>query len=237
MLRRLGHELARPHAIVVVSAHWEAHGPVRVTSSERPPLIYDFSGFPEALYDVRYPAPGDPALAGQIVREFAGAGIRSVLDPRRGLDHGVWVPLIHAIPAADVPVTEVSLPLDRTPAGVGAMGRALSSLREQGVLLVGSGGIVHNLRRVRLGEKAAPVDPWARGFDQWVRDRLGASDRTSLEAYRSLAPEAALAVPTSEHFDPLFFVLGAAAPGEALRDLYSGFYYGNLSMRCFQLGA
>ena len=235
-LRREAPALPRPRAVAVVSAHWEARGPIRVTSAERPPLIYDFSGFPPELHDVRYPCPGDPSLASEIVKMLLDAGLTAVADPRRGLDHGAWVPLVHAFPKADIPVVEVALPVPRTPDDVVRMGKALAPLRDRGILLMGSGGLVHNLGRVRFEDKAAPVDDWAREFDVWVRDRIRAVDLPGLAAYRPRAPQAALAVPTTEHFDPVFFVLGAGAAGDRARDLFEGFHYGNLSMRSFSLG-
>jgi 4,5-DOPA dioxygenase extradiol len=237
VLKRLGTQVPRPRAIVVVSAHWEAPGPVRVTISQQPPLFYDFSGFPEELYHLRYPAPGNPALAGMIGNLLSDASVEAVPDPHRGLDHGAWVPLKHAFPSADIPVVEVSLPTPRTPAEVIRIGKALAPLRDRGILLIGSGGIVHNLRRVRMGDKQAPVDAWAKSFDDWVQERLKSLDLESLADYRRQAPEAALSVPTSEHFDPLFFVLGAAGPGDRVSDLYEGFHYGNLSMRSFALNS
>jgi len=232
-LERFGGSVAPPRAIVVVSAHWEAPGAIRVTGSEGPPLIYDFSGFPEELYEIRYPCPGDPTLAAEIVALLSASGLKATLDPRRGLDHGAWVPLKHAFPAAEVPVVEVALPVPRTPEELSKMGKALAPLRDRGVLLAGSGGIVHNLRRVRLDDKQAPVDAWARDFDSWVWERVQSLDFASLSAYAKSAPQASLSVPTTEHLDPLFFVLGAAAPGDRVSALYEGFHYGNLSMRSF----
>jgi len=234
-LRREAGALARPRAVAVVSAHWEALGSIRVTSAERPPLIYDFSGFPPELHDVRYPCPGDPSLAAEIVKRLLDAGLTAAVDPRRGLDHGAWVPLVHAFPKADIPVVEVALPAPRTPDEVVRMGKALAPLRDRGILLMGSGGLVHNLGRVRFEDKAAPVDGWAGEFDVWVRDRIRALDIPGLAAYRTRAPQAALSVPTTEHFDPVFFVLGAGAAGDRVRDLFEGFHYGNLSMRSFSL--
>ena len=233
MLERWGRELSLPAAIAVVSAHWEAAGPVRVGASARPELIYDFSGFPGALYGLRYPCPGDPELAGEIARRLSEAGAPAVTDARRGLDHGVWVPLLRAFPAARIPVVQISLPEPRSPGGLVALGKALAPLRERGILIVGSGGLVHNLRRVHLDEKDAPVDGWARAFDEWVHDRLRGPGRDELVAYRG-APGASLSVPTAEHLDPLFVVLGASSPQDRLRDLHAGFFYGNLSMRSFQ---
>ena len=230
MLRRWGGEL-RPRAIVVVSAHWEARGPFRITGAERPSLIYDFSGFPPELYDVRYPSPGDPALAAEIATRIEGA---AVADPKRGLDHGAWVPVLHAFPDAKIPILEVALPVPRTPEQLARAGKALAPLRGEGVLLIGSGGLVHNLRRVRFEDKAAPVDGWAGEFDRRVAERLTSLDPAALAGVLR-TPDAAEAVPTTEHFDPAFFVLGAALPGDALTWLYEGFHYGNLSMRSFEL--
>jgi 4,5-DOPA dioxygenase extradiol len=234
-LQDFGKSLPRPRAIVVLSAHWEAPGPVRVTASAKPPLIYDFSGFPAELYELRYPSPGDPKLAASIVERLSAAEISAVADERRGIDHGAWVPIRHSFPAADVPLLELSLPRPASPRGLVALGEALAPLRERGVLLVGSGGIVHNLRRVHFEDKRAPVDSWARDFDLWVRDRVQALDVPGLIEYSKRAPHAAAAVPTSEHLDPLFFVLGAALPGDRVRPLFEGFHHGNLSMRSVSL--
>jgi 4,5-DOPA dioxygenase extradiol len=234
-LRRMGEELPRPTAIVVVSAHWESSAPVRVGSAERPPLIYDFGGFPPELYALQYPSPGDPTLAREIVASLKAAGIPTVAEERRGLDHGAWVPLLHAYPGADIPVVEVTLPSPRRPSDVLVLGQALAPLRDRGVLLVGSGGVVHNLRRVQFGDKNAAIEPWAQSFDDWVRGRLETLDTVGIADYRRVAPEAAASVPTTEHFDPIFMVLGASGKGDRVRDVYEGFQYGNLSMRTFAL--
>lgn len=232
-LRRMGEDLPRPRAIGVVSAHWESPLPVRVGTSARPETIHDFGGFPDELYDLDYPCSGEPLLGQEVLSLLSAAGVRATPDERRGLDHGAWVPLRHAYPGAEIPVLEVTLPSPRSPSDLIRLGQALAPLRERGVLLVGSGGIVHNLRRVRFGDKAAPVEPWARVFDSWVRERLEEGTIASLAEYRSRAPEATTAVPTTEHFDPLFVVLGAVGDGFRVRDLYEGFQYGNLSMRTF----
>jgi 4,5-DOPA dioxygenase extradiol len=233
MLRNWGARL-KPRAILVVSAHWEASGPVRVTGAEQPALIYDFGGFPPELYDLRYPSPGDPKLAADVVRRLEADGVKATVEPRRGLDHGAWVPIRHAFPPAKVPMLEVSLPVPRTAELVAQVGKSLAPLRDQGVLLVGSGGLVHNLRRVHFEAKEAPVDGWAAEFDQWVAQRVTTLDPASLMDYRRV-PHGAESVPTSEHFDPAFFVLGAALPADRLSTLYEGFQYGNLSMRSFEL--
>jgi 4,5-DOPA dioxygenase extradiol len=231
-LRAWADGIPRPRAIVVVSAHWEARGRVRVTGAERPSLIYDFSGFPPELYDLRYPAPGDPALAAEIARMLDGD-----VDGSRGWDHGAWMPLLHAFPKADVPVLEVSLPLPRTPDQILRVGRTLAPLRDRGVLLIGSGGLVHNLSRVRFDDKRAPVEGWAEEFDRWVGERIQALDVDALQDYRSRGPNAALAVPTTEHYDPVLFTLGAAGPEDRVRPIHTGMQYGTLSMRSFAISS
>jgi 4,5-DOPA dioxygenase extradiol len=227
----------RPRAVVVVSAHAEALGPVRVNAAERPALIYDFYGFPPPLYALQYPAPGAPDLAREVAEAFAGASLEPSLDAQRGWDHGVWVPLRLLYPAADVPVVEVSLPVPRSPQTLLAMGAALAPLRERGVLLLGSGGVVHNLHRLLWDRADAPPEPWAAGFGAWVDERLEEKDAEGLADYAARAPDAALAVPTSEHFDPIFFVVGARNGRDRVESVYRGFRYGTLSLRCFALAA
>jgi 4,5-DOPA dioxygenase extradiol len=226
-LRGLGSALPRPRAAVVVSAHWESGPPVRITGAAHPGLIHDFSGFPDELFRLTYPAPGDPGLA----REIAST-LSARVDERRGLDHGVWVPLRRIFPAADLPVVEVSLTPGADPRHYLELGKALSPLRDRGVLLLGSGGVVHNLRRVDFENKSAPVDGWAREFDDWVRDRVETGELVRLLDYRRQAPHAELAVPTTEHFDPLFVALGAGGRGR-VKEIYAGFHHANLSMRSF----
>jgi 4,5-DOPA dioxygenase extradiol len=225
----------RPRAVVVLSAHAEASGPVRVNAARQPGLIYDFFGFPPALYDLRYPAPGAPDLAHEIASLCADAGLEPVLDARRGWDHGVWVPLRLLYPEADVPIVELSLPVPRTPELLLQMGEVLAPLRDRGALLFGSGGIVHNLRRIRVDAEAP--EPWAAEFGAWVDERLSRLDVEALREYRTRAPHAELAVPTSEHFDPLFFVLGARNARDQVEDVFSGIRYGSLSLRSFALAA
>jgi 4,5-DOPA dioxygenase extradiol len=222
-------------AIVVLSAHWQVSGALRVTSNPKPSLIYDFMGFPDWLYEIAYPCPGDRAVAQMVAVMLERAGLEARLDPDRGLDHGVWVPLSLAFPEAAVPVIQVSLPLPSTPAMMLTMGRALAPLRSEHILLVASGGIVHNLARVQLEMDSPFPEPWAAEFDGWVRGKVGALDAEALEGYPRLAPHAGAAVPTSEHFDPLLFTVGTALPGDVVYDIYDGFRYGTLSMRSFAL--
>ncbi len=217
-----------PAAIVVVSAHWEEEQPVRVGSSERPKTIHDFSGFEKELYEIAYGCPGSPALAREIVDRLNDAGAPARLEDR-GLDHGAWVPLSIAYPSATFPVLQVALSTP-SPAELARIGRALAPLRDRGVLLIGSGGMTHNLRRPGRGR----TEPWAAAFDDWIRARLETLDIDALHAWKRAAPEPETAHPTTEHFDPLFFVLGAAAAGERVEPVYEGFR-GNLSMRSFAI--
>jgi 4,5-DOPA dioxygenase extradiol len=235
-LKAFGDGVAAARALVVVSAHWETHGGVRVTASAAPPLIYDFGGFPEAMYRLTYPCPGEPELARQIVSHLSQAGLPAVADPERGLDHGTWVPLRLALPAARMPVVQVSMPRGASAEDVARIGEALRPLRSEGVLLMGSGGMTHNLRRVVFQDKAAPVEPWAHAFDSWVAERLAARDFLGLRSWLS-APNARLAHPTPEHLLPLYFVLGAALPEDRVTPVFEGFHHGTLSMRSFALRA
>ena len=233
-LKSFGDNAGTARALVVVSAHWETPGEVRVTASARPPLIHDFSGFPEPLYRLRYDAPGDVALSSDVVARLKAAGLPAVADAERGLDHGTWVPLLHAFPQAKLPVVQVSMPLGASPAQVARLGEVLRPLRAQGVLLMGSGGLVHNLRRLSFHEKAAPVEPWAQAFDGWVKQKLEARDFSGLQQWLD-APNARLAHPRAEHLMPLYFVLGAALPEDRLTPVFEGFHHGTLSMRSFAL--
>jgi 4,5-DOPA dioxygenase extradiol len=227
--------LAKPRAVAVVSGHFETPGPVRVTASPAPETIHDFGGFPEELYGIRYPARGDPGLAALITRLLCDAGFPARTDRDRGLDHGAWIPLRFLYPNADVPVVEISQPLRRNPEDALRMGAALSRLREEGVLLLGTGGVVHNLGRIGAEDDPERVEDWARAFDAWFADRLAAMDAAGIAAYRTAAPHAQLAVPTPDHFDPIFVVLGSARTGERAHTVYEGFRYGTLSMRSFAI--
>lgn len=224
-----------PQSILVISAHWAASGGVRVSSAERPELIYDFGGFPDALYDLKYPAPGSPPMAAAACDALRAAGIVAALDPERGWDHGTWVPLRLMFPQARVPVVELSLPARALPERLFQIGKALARFSSAGTLILGSGGIVHNLRLFRGDLKDAPPAAWARDFENWVREQIERRDYSALFNYRKAAPHAALAVPTTEHFAPLFVVLGAARDGSRLVPIFEGFEYESISMFCFAL--
>ncbi len=230
-LGAFGTKLDSVKAVVVVSAHWQTRGGVRVNGVARPAPIYDFGGFSDQLYTIRYGAPGLPDLAVEIVGLLSGSGISATLEEARGWDHGLWVPLLHLLPRAEKPVVEVSLPYPATPAQLIEIGRALSPLRDRNVAICGSGGIVHNLRLVEFADKAADAAPWAQTFDGWVAERLTERDTTALEHYRDAAPNAQAAVPTPEHFEPLLVAVGASRDDDALTTIYEGFHYATLSMR------
>jgi 4,5-DOPA dioxygenase extradiol len=235
-LRQFAASIPKPQAAVVVSGHFESPSPVRIATSLAPETIHDFSGFPPELSRIQYVARGDPELAARIRNLLGRSGISATLDARRGLDHGAWVPLRYLFPKADVPVIEISQPFPRTPRDALKIGAALSPLRGDGILLMGSGGIVHNLRRLDPADDPARVATWARAFDEWMALRLEEMDVAAILNYREAAPSAESAVPSSEHFDPLFVILGSAAAGERVQTLYEGFRYGSLSMRSFTLG-
>lgn len=199
-----GTALPRARSILVLSAHWDAR-PATIGAVERKPLVYDFYGFPERYYRFQYPSPGAPELAARVREVLAAKGIAHRDDPERGLDHGVYCPLAGMFPKADVPVLQVSLPgLD--PKELVAFGRALAPLADEGVLVVGSGFLTHNLRT--LGQ---PVATWAMEFDRWAEENLVRRDVDALVDFRAKAPGAALAHPTHEHFAPVLVTAGAAA--------------------------
>lgn len=226
-LARLAASLQRPTAILVVSAHWET-ADLRVTSSSAPGTWHDFHGFPEALYQVQYRAPGLPQLAERIIQLLAQVNLPARADGQRPLDHGAWVPLSLMYPQADIPVVQLSLPSAAGPMLQTRIGQALRQLRDEGVLLIGSGSITHNLRELdwQAGpSKTAPA--WAQGFRDWMVDRLQSNDETALHAYRQQAPHAMRNHPTDEHLLPLFFARGA---GDRVQIEHQGFSEGTLGM-------
>jgi 4,5-DOPA dioxygenase extradiol len=235
-LATLGHKFARPAGIVVVSAHHE-EDVATVTASPRPETIHDFGGFPRALFEMTYPAPGSPALAEEVRAALAAHGLESRSDPARGLDHGAWVPLSLLYPAADIPVVSLSMSPHRDPAYHFALGEALRPLRDRNILILGSGSITHNLRELARPTPDAPVAPWASDFTEWVYSNVEAGRIDELLHYRDRAPGSTRAHPTDEHFLPFFVALGAATPGEAVERLHHSFTYGALGMDVYAFGA
>lgn len=225
-LARLAAQLPRPRAVLVVSAHWESTELV-IGSAAQPATWHDFGGFPAPLYDVQYPASGAPELALDVQRLLAAADLPSRLDAQRPLDHGAWVPLSLMYPLADVPVLQLSLPSHAGPALQQRIGHALRRLREDGVLLIGSGSITHNLGELDWRAGPEVIEPWAGEFRDWMVEKLHAGDTNALLDYRRQAPHARRNHPSDEHLLPLFFARGA---GDAFRVEHSGFTYGALGM-------
>lgn len=228
-LRELGPSLGKPRAIVVISAHWETSAPA-VTVSMRPETIHDFSGFPEALYRLRYPAPGDPELAGRVFQLLDAAGLAGAADYSRGLDHGAWVPLLLMYPDADVPVLQVSLQTALGTAHHLALGEALAPLRREGVLLIGSGSATHNLREIRWQEDAAEVPAWTSEFADWLTTAVAEHRVSNIVDYRTRAPHAVRNHPTEEHFLPLLVAMGAGDPAADWRCVHHSYTYGVVAM-------
>jgi 4,5-DOPA dioxygenase extradiol len=229
-LARLAAELPRPKAIVLVSAHWESRE-LLVASGEHPQTWHDFGGFPPALFAVQYPAPGQPALAAEVAQLLTEGGLPARLDPNRPFDHGAWVPLSLMYPDADIPVVQVSLPSREGPALQERVGQILAVLREQGVLLIGSGSITHNLRELSWQAGPDMATPWALEFRDWMVDRLKAQDHTALLDYRQQAPHAVRNHPSDEHLLPLYFAHGA---GEHFSIAHQGFTLGALGMDIYR---
>jgi 4,5-DOPA dioxygenase extradiol len=227
--------LPRPAAILVVSAHWES-APVTLGATRTVPLVYDFWGFPERYYEVRYPAPGAPGLAARVRGLLGGPGTPVHEAPERGLDHGAYVPLAEMYPDADVPVLQLSLPTLR-PERLLALGRRLAPLREEGVLIVGSGFFTHNLSEMSWGAGPEEAPGWSREFDAWGREALERADVDALLDFEHASPAGRRAHPRTEHFAPLFVALGAgeAELGGRQRTVIDGFW-GGLAKRSVQFG-
>jgi 4,5-DOPA dioxygenase extradiol len=225
-------ELPRPKAILMISAHWE-EAPLALGATSTVPLVYDFWGFPKHYYEVRYAAPGAPALAADVRKLLRGAGTPVQDVPDRGLDHGAYVPLVEMFPAADIPVLQVSMPtLD--PVRLFEIGRRLAPLRDEGVLIVGSGFFTHNLAALRHAGGGVPR--WSSEFDDWGHRALEAQDIDALLDFENKSPAGRLAHPRTEHFAPLFVTLGAA--GDELagqRSVIDGFWMG-MAKRSIQIG-
>ncbi|MGE8188934.1 DODA-type extradiol aromatic ring-opening family dioxygenase [Pseudomonas sp. NPDC086278] len=231
-LAGLAAELPKPKAIVIVSAHWESDE-LLVNGNPQPETWHDFGGFPKALFDVQYPAPGHPQLAAEVVQLLKADGLPARIDAERPFDHGVWVPLSLMYPQADIPVVQVSLPTRGGPALQSHVGHALASLREHGVLLIGSGSITHNLRELDWHAGPESVEPWAKAFRDWMIEKLAANDEAALHDYRQQAPNAVRNHPSDEHLLPLYFARGA---GGAFGIVHQGFTLGALGMDIYRFG-
>jgi 4,5-DOPA dioxygenase extradiol len=231
-LARLAAQMPKPRAIVIVSAHWESNE-LLVSGNPQPDTWHDFGGFPKALFEVQYPAPGHPQLAAEVVELLKVAELPARIDPKRPFDHGVWVPLSLMYPQADIPVVQVSLPTRGGPALQTRVGHALASLREHGVLLIGSGSITHNLRELDWHAGPESVEPWAKSFRDWMIEKLATNDEAALHDYRQQAPNAVRNHPSDEHLLPLYFARGA---GGAFSIAHQGFTMGALGMDIYRFG-
>jgi len=228
-LAELGARLERPQAILMISAHWETEAPA-ASIAVQPATIHDFRGFPEALYQMRYAAPGAPELAQRARQLLGAAGLAAAAVPDRGLDHGAWVPLLLMYPEANIPVTQLAIQSHLGPEHHRRLGEALRPLRDEGVLIIGSGSITHNLREVGRHDYAASPPAWVSEFNDWVAAALVAGHTAELLDYRQRAPHAAHNHPTAEHLLPLFVALGAGTPEVPPQRLHAGYTYGVLGM-------
>lgn len=226
---------SKPKGILVISAHW-LDRPPHLGPTTKADQIYDFYGFPEELYQLHYPAPPAPELGQEVFSLLNRAGLKPIKSPSRGLDHGAWVPLLHLFPKADIPVLQVSIGTRMPMEEHLALGRALAPLRSQGVFILGSGNMAHNLGKVDFTDRYGHVETWTREFDQWAAEKLESFDLDALARYATEAPTARLAHPTDDHYTPLLVAAAAAgvAGKPAIRYPHTGFEYGTLSMRCVE---
>ncbi|MBF0353895.1 MAG: dioxygenase [Alphaproteobacteria bacterium] len=231
-IETLGKDFPKPKAVVVVSAHWSDNTPM-IGAASAPATLHDFYGFPEELYEIDYPAPGNPDLAARMQSLLDQNGIKAGLDDKRGLDHAVWTPLRLMYPEADIPV----VPLAVMPGALGdfhyRIGAALRPLRGEGVLILASGGITHNLREYFVRAPDAPIEPWASAFADWVADRATARTDDELMAWEH-APQALRNHPSPEHFLPLLTALGAATPGIPASLLHRAYGWGVLALDAYR---
>jgi len=223
----------KPRGILIASAHWETNIPI-VTGSAAPETIHDFGGFPEALYRIHYRAPGNPALAERVQTLLREADICAGIDAHRGLDHGAWSPLLHMYAHADIPVVQLAIQTDRGARHHLALGRALQGLRDEGVLIIGSGHMTHNLRDFFTQRTQPGVAAYAREFRDWVDTRIHERRIEELVDWNLQAPSATRAHPTAEHFLPLFVALGAAGDTYATHTVFSGFDGPSLAMDTYR---
>lgn len=232
-LNNLGKSMTRPKAILVISAHWMTKG-TWITHMERPKTVHDFYGFPEALFSVQYPASGSPEIAEAIHKGIADPKIN--LDNESwGLDHGTWGVLRHLYPDADIPVMQLSIDMTEPPQYHLDLGKELAKFREQGVLIIGSGNIVHNLSRIRWEKNAGPYD-WASEFDEWTKSKLLSRDVKALQDDVLKSEAGKLSVPSMDHYYPLLYILGASHHNDELRFEYEEIQNASVSMRCFSFG-
>lgn len=230
--RNIGSSMPRPKAILVISAHWYIRG-TAVTAMEAPQTIHDFGGFPQALFEFQYPAPGSPALAARVHDLLAPLDV--ALDKSWGLDHGAWSVLAHAFSQADVPVVQLSIDATQPPLFHYELGKRLAPLRDEGVLIVGSGNVVHNLHTLKW-DSDAPACDWAVRFNEQVRDHLVQRDHRALVFYEEMGQDARLSIPTPEHYLPLLYIIGLQGEGEPLAFAVDGIQNASIGMLSIVIG-
>lgn len=232
--RAIAERIGRPRSILCISAHWQTRG-TAVTAMPTPPTIHDFGAFPQALFDVQYPAPGDPTLAERVRGLLAPMPV--TIDQDWGLDHGTWSVLVHAYPDADIPVVQLSMDLGKSPAEHWQVGQSLRALRDEGVLIMGTGNIVHNLRAMDWHAPDAPPYDWAARFNGTILDAVR-DDRPQVAIdWKAMGQDAALSVPSDDHFLPLLYVLGARHEGEPAEFGPDFIHHKSLGMTSILIGA
>lgn len=233
-LHKLGKSLPNVKAVLIVSPHWQTRQ-LEVMSTLKPETVHDFFGFPAALYDLQYPAQGDPVLARSVTDLLNQQGFTAIENTSQGYDHGAWVPLLYLFPNHTIPVIQVSLPIHFNPQLAFNLGKALTSLRDEGVMIIGSGGLTHNL--YELQSKEAKPEAYIEEFTDWVDEKIQSKDFDKLLEYRNLAPHSKRAHPTEEHLLPLFVALGASRETEEAAIVKNQVYYGILSTQSYFWGA
>jgi 4,5-DOPA dioxygenase extradiol len=232
-LAGLGEALGKPEAILVVSAHWE-NGEAAVSAAARPETIHDFFGFPQELYRMGYPAPGAPELALRVSELLGGKGVATHVHPTRGLDHGAWVPLLLMYPNADIPVTQLTVQPELDTGHHFKLGEALRPLREEGVLILGSGGATHNLYEFGRHRRDAPPPAWVTGFQEWLASTIENGKKDDFLQYRERGPDAARNHPSEEHFLPIYVAAGAGDPDVSGRRIHRSHTFGILAMDAYR---
>lgn len=230
-LHKIGQTHGKPTAILCISAHWLTRGTV-VSVNPKPKTIYDFGGFPEALYQQKYEPNGHPELAREVVKAVQSIQVHE--DHDMGLDHGAWAILHHMYPEQDVPVFQMSIDYNKPAQYHFDLAAELRALREKGVMIIGSGNIVHNLHRVDFSSENAPIMDWAQTFDETVKRKIDARDFSALINYQGLGKEAMMSIPTNDHYLPMIYTLGLLHDNESVEYAFEGFQHGSISMRCFQ---
>ena len=228
-LTKLGYKLGKPNAILIISAHWQTEG-TYVSINPKPPVIYDFGGFEDTLYQVKYPAHGQPELAKETATLIKSTKV--IHDEEMGLDHGAWTILKFLYPLADVPVFEMSMDYRKSPQIHFNLGQQLQALRKKGVLIIGSGNVVHNLRKADFYNENSQAPDWAIDFDQNLKKQINNRSFQSVINYQSIGSSASLSVPTNEHYLPLLYILGLSDSNDQIEHVIEGFQHGTISMRC-----